>query len=49
MHIEGKAVASKQLVDLRIGGDDRKKIFKHINNKLEMIVNCYDPKKEKFS
>ena len=33
-----KALATKRLVDLRIGSDERKQIYRHINDKLEMIV-----------
>ena len=40
------ALASKRLVDLRMGGDDRKKNYRHINDKLENIVKCYVPKKK---
>ena len=47
--MERKTMASTRLVDLWIEGDDQKKFYKHINDKLEMIVNCYDPnKKEVF-
>ena len=40
-----QALASKPLVDLLIGGDDRKYNYRHINNKLEIIVKQYGSNK----
>ena len=33
---------TKQLVDLQIGNDNRKK-YKNIKDKLDMILECYNP------
>ena len=41
-----EALASKRLVDLWIGGDDRKYMYRNINYKLEMIVKFYDTNKK---
>ena len=38
-----EALATKRLVDFWIGGEDRKKKYRDINDKLEMNVTWYVP------